>query len=94
MTREQAAKVIADKFNFVGASADFADKWVDVFSAFGMLKLDAPKTIADKFADAVIGRIIGRVHGPYFDSYVLSPEDAAKLLDYIRAAGLKVVENK
>jgi hypothetical protein len=51
MTRDEAIKILKD--NRIGSTKDWEGEWVDRFAALGMLKLDKPKTVDEKFYEAM-----------------------------------------
>ncbi len=75
MTREQAIDIL-DRTTSVGDRISAA-YWIDIFVALGMLKLDEPKGVEQRLAEAYAGQVS------------LTPTGLKCRLD---AAGLKIVE--
>lgn len=100
MTRDEAIKLLGNSFVPFQGRGDVSQalvkhpaKWVDSFVALGMLKLDEPKpTAREKFLKALDGRVIGHSGGNYVQQYVIGPSDVSILLQYVEAAGLRLVE--
>jgi len=61
MTKDEAVKIVAKRFGFVGSSAGFSEHWVDTFIDLGMLKLDEPKSANVKPVERDIGFYQGEV---------------------------------
>ena len=55
MTRDEAIKTMASSGWF--GPDEVTEKWIDIYVALGMLKLDVARTIDQKIYDALRGKI-------------------------------------
>lgn len=78
MTRDEAIKLIDEKFRKAGSS-QWSGAWIDAFETLGMLKLDKPKSAAQKFQEA-------------FGRYAYSETIFRHIQEALESANAKIVD--
>jgi hypothetical protein len=80
MTRQEAIKTMASSGWF--GPDEVTEKWIDIYVALGMLKLEEPKTLQHRICDALSGVKVGQ--SGWVDDITVA------LMDH----GLKIVEKQ
>lgn len=94
MTRDEAINVIKSGIEVVTPKT--AGQLVDVLAKLGMLKLDEPKSAEARAIDLLAGasfQIENSTH-IYDGKYALTKAGADNMIQYLRRAGLKIVDRQ